>query len=88
MRLTSLDQPINTFEPCVNGINVVLGYKEQDITFYSAVRLDIGIVLRSAPAPPRSASFCQHASPKVWGAGSWSNVDKDQSHLNHSYSWL
>ena len=80
-KLGAVDQRINTFESCVDGINATLGYKDRAITFRHMANQLSGYGVKEQPGVAfdyndwQMALFVDTLFLKVWGAGSWSNVD-------------
>jgi CubicO group peptidase (beta-lactamase class C family) len=80
-RLSSLDQRIDTFEPCVDSINPDLGHKDRNITFRQMANQISDYGVQESPGSAfdyndwQMALFVDTLMLKVWGSGTWSNVD-------------
>ncbi len=80
-KLASPDVKLDAFEPCVDGINASLGYKDRGITFKQMAYQISDYGVSESPGTAfdyndwQMALFEDTLLLKVWGAGAWSNVD-------------
>jgi hypothetical protein len=80
-RLSSIDDHVNEFEPRLNDLNADLGYKDRDIRWRHMATQSSGYSTTEEPGTSfdyntyNMALFGDTLLLKVYGAGTWSNVN-------------